>query len=103
MHNFIDLYMYFMEKRFGEALSEEESSKGLRNACSPKDYAIQNSVGSSVYLNAGRKKDALATGPLSRMTSASMCQLLMPEDRNVDCDCRNVEFLIVLVCTRSER
>ena len=32
MHNFVDLYMCFMAKRFGEALSEEESSKRLRNA-----------------------------------------------------------------------
>ena len=76
----------------------------------PKDYEMQSQrlcntklSGVSVYLNAGSKKDALATGPLSRMTSASMCQLLMPEDRNVDYDCRNVEFLVVQVCARSER
>ena len=74
MHNFIDLYMCFMAKRFGEALSEEESSKRLRNAV-PKTTQYKLS-GVSVYLKAGRKKDALATGPLSRMTSASMCQLL---------------------------
>ena len=67
MHNCIDLYMCFMAKRLGEALSEEESSKRLRST---------KLSGISVYLNAGRKKDALATGPLSRMTSASMCQLL---------------------------
>ena len=74
MHNFIDLYMCFMAKRFGEALSEEESSKRLRNAV-PKLRNTKLSV-VSVYLNAGRKKDALATEPLSRMISASMCQLL---------------------------
>ena len=53
----------FMSERFAEALSEEESSKRLRNA-GPKTIRNTKLSGVFVYLNPGRKKDVMT----SRMT-----------------------------------
>ena len=74
----IHSYVCFMSKRFPEALSEEESSE-----LHAKDYEMQSQRlrntklgGVFVYLNPGRKKDAITKQQTSRITLGSMCQLL---------------------------
>ena len=67
-------YVCFMSKRFPEALSEEESSKNYEM----QSQRLRNTrlSGVFVYLNPGRKKDAMTKRQPSRMTLSSTCQLL---------------------------
>ena len=90
----------FDAKRFGEALSVEEASKRIQNAV-PKTTQYKTMWGIRVF-QSWKNERANDNG------SAEFCKFGLdvsavqkPEDRHVKCDCQNVEFLVVQVCTRS--